>query len=105
MNGILLINKVSGMTSNAVIQKIKRILKVKKIGHAGTLDPLATGLLVVLINEATKLSNYLLNQDKEYLGEIVLGLATDTEDATGEIIAKQTVTKIADPDAALRALV
>ena len=57
MNGILLINKESGLTSNAVIQKIKRILKVKKIGHAGTLDPLATGLLVVLINQ---LQNYLI---------------------------------------------
>ena len=59
MNGVLLLNKEKGMTSHAAIQKVKKILGVKKIGHAGTLDPLATGLLVVLVNSATKLSNYL----------------------------------------------
>ncbi len=104
MNGILLVNKESGMTSNAVIQKIKKILKVKKIGHAGTLDPLATGLLVVLLNEATKLSNYLLNQDKEYLAEIILGEATDTEDASGNIVEKKPVEEISNLDQSLSKL-
>ena len=105
MNGILLINKESGLTSNAVIQKIKRILKVKKIGHAGTLDPLATGLLVVLINQATKLSDYLLNEEKEYLAEITLGVATDTEDSTGEIIQEEEVKEIGNIDLVLKSLI
>ncbi|HEY8395643.1 MAG TPA: tRNA pseudouridine(55) synthase TruB, partial [Bacilli bacterium] len=105
MNGILLVYKEKGMTSNAVIQKIKKILQVKKIGHAGTLDPLATGLLVVLINGATKLSNYLLNQEKEYLAEITIGIATSTEDAEGEIIACKEVSESLDPDPILRSLI
>jgi tRNA pseudouridine55 synthase len=105
MNGILLINKESGLTSNAVIQKIKRILKVKKIGHAGTLDPLATGLLVVLINQATKLSDYLLNEEKEYLAEITLGVATDTEDSTGKIIQEKELKEIGNIDLVLESLI
>lgn len=105
MNGILLVYKEKGMTSNAVIQKIKKILQVKKIGHAGTLDPLATGLLVVLINGATKLSNYLLNQEKEYLAEITIGIATSTEDVEGEIIACKEVSESLDPDPILRSLI
>lgn len=79
------------MSSNAVIQQIKKTLGIKKIGHAGTLDPFATGLLVVLLNEATKISDYLLNQDKEYAGEVTLGIATDTEDSTGKVISEALV--------------
>ncbi len=63
-SGILLINKPLNMTSQSLLTKLKKILHVKKIGHAGTLDPMAMGLLVVLVNQATKLSDYLLNHDK-----------------------------------------
>lgn len=105
MNGVLLLNKEKGMTSHAAIQKVKKILGVKKIGHAGTLDPLATGLLVVLVNSATKLSNYLLNQDKEYFGEVTIGIGTDSEDAEGKIISQTEVEKLDDSDRALAELV
>jgi tRNA pseudouridine55 synthase len=104
MNGILLVNKESGLSSNAVIQKIKRILGIKKIGHAGTLDPLATGLLVVLLNEATKLSDYLLNQEKEYLGEVTLGVSTDTEDSAGEVLSEVVISEIPAVDPVLATL-
>ena len=85
MNGVLLIDKPVGLSSQQVLSKIKRILNVKKIGHAGTLDPLATGVLVVLINDATKLSDYLLENEKAYLSEITIGKTTDTLDSEGEV--------------------
>lgn len=91
MSGILLVNKEKGYTSQDVVSRIRRIFNIKKVGHAGTLDPLATGVVVVLINEATKLSNYLLEEDKEYACEIVIGKATDTEDATGKIVEEKEV--------------
>src|SRR5690554_582555 len=93
MDGILVVDKAKGMTSHDVIYKIKKQLKLKKIGHAGTLDPLTTGVLVVLVNGATKLSNYLINDDKEYICKIVLGKATDTEDVSGKVIASKKVDK------------
>ncbi|HEY8445226.1 MAG TPA: tRNA pseudouridine(55) synthase TruB [Bacilli bacterium] len=105
MNGILVIDKDQNMTSFDVINKIKKSLKIKKIGHAGTLDPLATGVLVVLLNEATKLSNYLLNDEKEYLCEIVVGHSTTTEDIEGEILEKKDVEKLENVDEVLNSLV
>jgi len=104
MNGILLVNKQKGMTSHDVIAKIKRILQVKKIGHAGTLDPLATGLLVVMINEATKLSNYLMEDEKEYVAEVVIGESTDTEDSEGQVLDKAIVNSLEDVDTVLESL-
>ena len=65
MDGIVLINKEQGLTSQDVVSRVKRLLNLKKVGHAGTLDPLATGVVVVLLEEATKLSNYLLNERKK----------------------------------------
>lgn len=85
MDGILLINKPVGITSNDVIQKVKEKLKIRKIGHCGTLDPFASGLLVVLINNATKLQSQFLYEDKTYSGEVVFGKSYDTLDITGEI--------------------
>ncbi|MFA7127450.1 MAG: tRNA pseudouridine(55) synthase, partial [Bacilli bacterium] len=79
MNGILLIDKPSNMTSQDVLTRIKHIIPVSKIGHAGTLDPMATGLLVVLLGEATKLSDYVMVHDKTYEARIVVGKATTTE--------------------------
>lgn len=105
MNGIILVNKEKGMTSHDVVAKIKRIMKVKKIGHAGTLDPLATGLLVVMINEATKLSNYLMEEEKTYQAEIIIGVGTDTEDSDGNIIDRKAVKEIDNVDQVLKSLI
>ena len=77
-----------GYSSNNVVQEIKNKINVKKIGHLGTLDPLATGLLVLAVNRATKFSNYFLESDKSYDVEVVLGSSTDTDDSTGSIISK-----------------
>jgi tRNA pseudouridine55 synthase len=91
-NGLLLIDKPSGMTSHDVVGKVRRILGIRAIGHAGTLDPLASGLLVLLIGEATKISDYLLNGDKGYELKAQLGLATDSLDITGQVISEKPVT-------------
>ncbi|QHX36587.1 tRNA pseudouridine(55) synthase TruB [Spiroplasma sp. BIUS-1] len=93
-SGVFLINKPEGITSNDLIQKIKRKFKVKKIGHAGTLDPLATGLMVVLINQATKISNYLLTSDKSYVVTMKLFVQTDSQDITGNVVEQEEYRKI-----------
>ena len=104
MNGILVVDKEKDWTSQDALTKIKHLLKLKKVGHVGTLDPLATGVLVVLVNEATKLSDYLMSDNKEYLCEIVVGKATDTEDVTGEVIAEKKVEILANVDEVLQSL-
>ena len=88
MNGFFLVKKEQGYSSNNVVQEIKKKINVKKIGHLGTLDPLATGLLVLAVNRATKFSNYFLESDKSYDVEVMLGSSTDTDDSTGNIIFK-----------------
>ncbi len=85
MNGILNINKPSGMTSHDVVYKIRRLLNEKKVGHTGTLDPDATGVLVICLGKATKVIQFLENDDKCYEGTITLGITTDTLDASGNI--------------------
>lgn len=85
-SGILLLNKPSGISSNQALQKAKKILKVSKAGHFGTLDPLAEGLLIIGINSGTKLSKFLLNDEKEYEATIRLGISTDTDDSEGKVI-------------------
>ena len=85
-SGIVIINKEKGDTSQKVVSKVKRILNVKKAGHIGTLDPLATGVLPVLIGEATKLSKYLIEHNKTYIATIQLGQKRDTGDEEGKII-------------------
>lgn len=86
MQGILIVNKPKGFTSQDVVSKVKKILNIKKAGHTGTLDPMATGVLPVLLNEYTKLSKYLIEHDKTYIAEIKLGKKTDTGDSEGEVI-------------------
>lgn len=93
MNGIIIVDKPKDWTSQDVVTKIKRVLKTKKVGHAGTLDPLATGVLVVLVNGATKLSDYLMADNKEYDCNIVIGKATTTEDVMGEVVSSKSVTE------------
>ena len=86
MNGFILVNKESGVTSNSIVQQIKKKIKAKKVGHLGTLDPLASGLLILAVNRATKFSSYFLESDKTYDVQFELGTSTDTEDSTGNII-------------------
>ena len=89
MNQIIIVNKEKGMTSRDVVNRLNKILKTKKIGHTGTLDPIATGVLVVCVNEATKLSELLTSATKEYIAEIKLGVMTDTGDITGKVLKQE----------------
>ena len=89
MNGILLINKPINYTSRDVVNKLTKILKTKKIGHTGTLDPIATGVLVVCVGNTTKLCELLTSEYKEYIATIQLGIKTDTLDITGKVIEKK----------------
>ena len=86
MNGILIMNKPDGFTSHDVVAKLRGVLHTKKIGHGGTLDPMATGVLPVFLGGATKAADYAAAQDKEYVAGFTLGYATDTQDTTGEIV-------------------
>ena len=87
MDGILVVNKPQGMTSHDVVDLIRRRFRLKKVGHAGTLDPMATGVLVVLIGSFTKLSAQFMSEEKEYKGSLILGASSDTDDAWGKITA------------------
>lgn len=86
LHGLLLINKPSGITSHDVVARVRRILGTKSVGHSGTLDPLASGLMVLLIGEGTKLSQYILEKNKAYRVRAQLGIRTDTLDTTGQIL-------------------
>ncbi|MDD5136322.1 MAG: tRNA pseudouridine(55) synthase TruB [Candidatus Omnitrophica bacterium] len=85
MDGVLIINKPQGMTSHDVVDLIRRRFHLKKVGHAGTLDPMATGVLVTLVGTYTKLSNQFMSEEKEYEGSLVLGASSDTCDAWGKV--------------------
>ena len=91
-NGFLLIDKDLGMTSSRVVQLVKKKFQFKKVGHLGTLDPMATGLLILAINRGTKFSSLLLESHKSYAAEVTLGIQTDTDDAEGEKILSRSVT-------------
>lgn len=92
MNGILLIDKEPDWTSNDVVAKLKGILHERRIGHSGTLDPMATGLLVVFVGRATRAVEFAENHDKRYIAGLRLGIATDTQDTTGTIQEEKPVT-------------
>lgn len=87
-NGVIIINKEIGPTSQGVVNRVKRLLGVKKAGHTGTLDPMATGVLPVLIERGVKASEFMLSSDKHYIATLLLGLTTDTEDVTGETLTE-----------------
>lgn len=89
MNGVLVINKPKKVTSRDVVNEICRIFNTKKVGHTGTLDPIATGVLVICIGKATKLVELLTCNDKEYIASVKIGILTDTLDVTGKVIKKQ----------------
>jgi tRNA pseudouridine55 synthase len=88
-DGVLVVDKLAGFTSHDVVQKVKRKLGAAKVGHSGTLDPFATGVLVVLINGATKLAPFLADHEKTYLFNVSFGIETDTQDSTGKVVARQ----------------
>lgn len=87
-NGVLLVDKPAGVTSSDVVVAVRRMFKLKKVGHGGTLDPQATGLLVLLVGRGTKLSGAAMSGDKTYEGTLRLGAATTTQDAEGEVVSR-----------------
>ena len=89
VHGILLLDKPSGLTSNKALQITKRIFDANKAGHTGSLDPLATGMLIICFGRATKMSNYLLTADKYYEVVLMLGVTTDTGDADGIVLERK----------------
>ena len=93
MDGIIIINKEKEYTSHDVVAKVKKILNEKKVGHTGTLDPNATGVLPILLGKGTKLSKYLINHNKIYEATLKLGEKTDTADIEGKIIEEKDVKK------------
>ena len=91
IDGALLLDKPIGLSSNRALQEAKKLLGAKKAGHAGTLDPLASGLLLILVGEATKFAGPMLESDKEYLGTVKLGVTTSTADAEGAVLEERPV--------------
>ena len=91
ISGFLLVHKDSGITSSRVVQIIKKKFNLKKVGHLGTLDPMATGLLIIAVNRATKFASLLLQSEKSYRAEVTLGTQTDTDDAEGEVISSKSI--------------
>src|ERR1700674_1411091 len=88
IDGVLLVDKKTGITSHDVVEVFRRRLKIKKVGHTGTLDPLATGLLVLCVGKATRLQAYLMGMEKTYEGTIQFGWATDSYDAEGAAVGE-----------------
>ena len=89
MNGLVIVDKPSGMTSHDVVSIVKKTLGVKKAGHTGTLDPLATGVLPICLNEATKLAQFLTSDTKDYRATMLLGVETDTLDIEGQVLSRK----------------
>ena len=94
VNGILVVDKPAGISSNDVVQQAKRLFGAQKVGHTGSLDPLATGVLPLCFGEATKFSQYLLDADKKYWAQVRLGITTETGDADGEVIAQADASSV-----------
>jgi tRNA pseudouridine55 synthase len=91
LDGVLLVDKASGMTSHDVVAIVRRRLNTKKVGHCGTLDPLATGLLIIVLGRGTKIQDLLMAEDKEYVGAMTLGVMTDSQDADGKVTETREV--------------
>ena len=88
LSGLIVVDKGEGITSQGAVNRIKRLFGVKKAGHTGTLDPLATGVLPVLVGRGVKASEFMLTDDKHYIATLLLGITTDTEDVTGEVLTR-----------------
>ena len=98
VNGILVVNKPPGISSNEAVQKAKRLYGAQKVGHTGSLDPLATGVLPLCFGEATKFSQFLLDADKRYQATFQLGVITDSGDADGKVLETRPVPEISDSE-------
>jgi tRNA pseudouridine55 synthase len=96
IEGVLLVDKPPGLTSHDVVYRLRRKLQMKKIGHAGTLDPMATGVLVMLIGKATRISQFLMSVDKVYEGEATFGVITNSQDAEGEVMETRPVPELSE---------
>jgi len=94
LDGVLIVDKAPGMTSHDVVAIVRRALDTKKVGHCGTLDPLATGLLIVVIGRGTKIQDLLMSEDKEYVGTLKLGEMTDSQDADGVVMETRPVPEL-----------
>ncbi|HEV2046299.1 MAG TPA: tRNA pseudouridine(55) synthase TruB [Chthoniobacterales bacterium] len=94
LDGVLLVDKAEGMTSHDVVALIRRKLAIKKVGHCGTLDPIATGLLLLTIGRGTKVQDLLMSEDKDYAGTLTLGATTSTQDRQGEIVNVRPVPQL-----------
>src|ERR1700730_7433724 len=97
-DGVLLVDKAEGMTSHDVVALTRRKLGIKKIGHCGTLDPIATGLLLLTIGRGTKVQDLLMSEDKEYVGTLTLGAATSTQDREGEVVETRPVPDLSESE-------
>ena len=93
VDGVILINKEKDFTSRDVVNIVSKHLKIKKVGHTGTLDPLATGVLAICVGKATKIVELITSNDKEYIAKVVLGITSDTLDISGNIIHEENVIK------------
>src|SRR3954452_12497594 len=100
-DGVLLVDKAPGMTSHDVVAIVRRRLQMKKVGHCGTLDPIATGLLLLTLGRGTKIQDLLMSEDKEYSGTMILGSATDTQHSAGTVTEERPVPAL--DEAAIRA--
>ncbi len=98
IDGVLLVDKPGAHTSHDVVARLRRKLNMKRIGHAGTLDPMATGLMILLIGKATSISQYLISLDKEYEGTVELGKVTDSQDADGEVLETRPVPPLTEAE-------
>jgi tRNA pseudouridine55 synthase len=98
IEGIVLVDKPAGPTSHDVVAKMRKLFNTRKVGHAGTLDPMATGMLVIGIGRATRLLGYFTAHDKEYFGTIRLGISTTTDDAQGELVSKVSASHITESE-------
>ena len=94
LDGVLLVDKAPGMTSHDVVAIVRRSLNTKKVGHCGTLDPLATGLLIIVLGRGTKIQDLLMSEDKEYVGTMTLGTMTDSQDADGKVTETREVPEL-----------
>jgi tRNA pseudouridine55 synthase len=104
LDGVLVVDKPAGMTSADVVARVKRLLRARRVGHTGTLDPMATGVLPVCLGEGTKIAGYLLAEDKAYEAELLLGVETDTLDAEGTVTARDPDGAAAVTEAAVRSV-
>ncbi len=95
-DGVLLVDKAAGMTSHDVVALVRRRLQIKKVGHCGTLDPIATGLLLLTLGRGTKIQDLLMSEDKEYAGTLSLGATTDTQDRAGKILEERPVPELTE---------